>query len=91
MLFPGQAYHNAEVVSLRSIQEPAGRHSVRADCVETICSHLGEISLDNFWSMTLIAILICAEGTIGDTVDIHLLTADKDEFALHMWPDTIDN
>jgi len=91
MLFPWETYHNAEVVSLRSVQEPEGRYSVRADRVETICGHLGEISLDNLRIMMLIAILIQAEGPIGDTADIHLLIAGKDEFALHMWPDTVDD
>jgi hypothetical protein len=37
----------------------------------------------------LIAILIQAEGPISDATDIQLLIANKDEFALHTWPDAI--
>src|SRR5512135_2788059 len=73
MLFPWQAHHDTQTVPLRSIQEPARWHGVRADHVQTVCSHLSKVLLDNFRIVVLIAVLINMEGSIGDTTDIQLL------------------
>jgi hypothetical protein len=62
MLFPGQPDHDAQAVPLRNVQEPARWHGVRADGVEAVGRHLGEVARDDVGAVVLAAIRVGAEG-----------------------------
>src|SRR5215467_7580961 len=70
---------------LCSIQQPARRHSVRANRIQAVCSHQGKILLDHPWVVGLMAILIETKCPIGDAANIQLFIPNKDEFTLHTW------
>src|SRR5205807_2201842 len=81
MLLPRQTYHDAETLLLRSVQQPARRHTVSADSVHAVSDDLGKVSLNNVRMWVLAAVLIGAEWPISHTADIEFLVAQKDEFA----------
>ena len=65
MLLPRQAHHDAEPVPVRSVQQPARRHRVCADGIESICRHLSEIALDGFRIAVFFPVLIRTKSAVS--------------------------
>src|SRR5437879_12974943 len=86
MLLPRQTYHDAETLLLRSIQQPARRHTVSADSVHAVSDDLGKVSLNNVRMWVLAAVFIGAEWPISHTAKIEFDVAEKNEFAFYMRP-----
>ena len=84
MLLPRQTYHDAETLLLRSIQQPARRHTVSADSVHAVSDDLGKVSLNNVRMWVLAAVFIGAEWPISHTANIEFVVAEKNEFAFYM-------
>src|SRR2546428_502657 len=73
MLLPRQTYHDAETLLLRSIQQPARRHTVSADSVHAVSDDLGKVSLNNVRMWVLAAVFIGAEWPISHTANIEFV------------------
>src|SRR5207245_10330437 len=84
MLLPRQTYHDAETLLLRSVQQPARRHTVSADSVHAVSDDLGKLSLSNVRMWVLGAVFIGAEWPISHTANIEFVVAEKNEFAFYM-------
>src|SRR5208337_1584645 len=88
MLFPRQAYPDAQVMPQGYIKKPSGRYRIGPDRIYAACGHLREIAVNCLRIVVLAAIFIGPERAVGYTSDVEFFIADADELPFYGNPQT---
>ncbi len=80
VLFPRDSNHYPQAILLRQIENPAGRHRVKANGIDAVCRHLREIPRRRY-RIKLIAGFVRLKRAVRNSTNVKFLVANKHELA----------
>ena len=83
VFFPGQPYHDPQVMLLRYIEKPPGRYGVGPDGIYAVCGHLREIAVNRVRIVVFTTLIVRPERTVSYAADVEFFIADVDELAFY--------
>jgi hypothetical protein len=86
VLLPGESDHDQKPMPLGSVEDTARRDGVRAERVEAVRGHRGEVPVDRGAIRVVASVGARPERPIGHSSDIELLFTAGEELASRAWP-----
>jgi hypothetical protein len=83
VLLPGEPDQHAQVVLGRGVEQPLGRHGVRAHGVDPARRHGGEVGAHHVGRREQAGVVAATEGAVGDAAQQQLLVPREEELAAH--------